>query len=114
MNDTRRDERLVDGYLAALWDGDDIVVVNRIMNSLHRYTVDYLEECEKGYLDGRFGKVPTHLEMALNLSGRCACDVGLWESVKSSEYDRIMRRDPFGVVSPQSPYIHPEEKPTNS
>jgi hypothetical protein len=110
MNVTRGDERLVDDYLAALWDGDDIVVVNRIMNSLHRYTVDYLEECEKGYLDGRFGKVPTHLEMALNLSGRCACDVGLWEPVKSSEYDRIMSRDPFRVVSPASPSKEGEVK----
>ena len=87
--------KLVDGYLATLWDGDDIVVVNNVLNSFHRYTVDYLEECEKGYLDGRFGKVPTHLEMALNLSGRCACDIGLWGYVESSEYDRIMRFNPF-------------------
>jgi len=96
------DERLVDDYLAALWDGDDIVVVNRVIGGVHRYTVEYLEECEKGYLDGRFGKVPTHLEMALNLSGRCACDVMSWGIEENSEYDRIMRSDPFRVVSPAS------------
>ena len=89
------DERLVDDYLAALWDRDDIVVVNRANGGVHRYTVAYLEECEKGYLDGRFGKVPTHLEMALNLSARCGLDVGLWGFEENSEYDRIMLRDPF-------------------
>jgi hypothetical protein len=88
---------LVRGDLAAVWDGDDIVVLNRDMERLIRYTVDYLEKCEMGYLDGRFGKVPTHLEMALNLSERAANDWVLWD--KSPDFDRIMCRDPFQVTA---------------
>lgn len=89
---------LVRGDLAALWDGDDIVVLNRQFKMTCRYTTDFLEKSLENYDENRWGKRPTLLERALNLSERGAHDYIFWD-YKSSDYDRLVSLDPFHVAA---------------
>jgi hypothetical protein len=98
MMDTKT---LVRGDLAAVWDGDDIVVLNRGVGCLCRYTTDFLEKSLKDYDEKRWGSRPTLLEYALMLSERGANEYMLWDMSPSDldSFDRLMRLNPFQVTT---------------
>jgi hypothetical protein len=98
MMDTKT---LVRGDLAAVWDGDDIVVLNRDMGCLCRYTTDFLEKSLEDYDEKRWGTRPTLLEYALMLSERAANDYIFWDRSPSDlkSFERLMGLNPFNVAA---------------
>jgi hypothetical protein len=94
-------QTLVRGDLAAVWDGGDIVVLNKHFGLLIRYTVDFLEKGLVNYDEKRWGPRPTLLERALSLSERAANDYIFWDSSPSDleSFDRLMRLNPFHVTA---------------
>jgi len=93
--------KLVRDDLAAVWDGGDIVVLDRYTRLTCRYTTDFLEQSLADYDEKRWGTRPTLLEYALMLSERGALEPMLWDTSHSDleSFDRLMRLDPFKPTS---------------